>query len=69
MAIVQGEHAWIRTRQYDRILVEKMKKGSRTKVTGTTPKGTNSIDTYSLSGFTKAYSKMKTLCKNSNFKL
>jgi len=69
MGLVKDETAWMRTRKYDDILIKKMKEGHRMKVTGTSTKGTYSIDTYSLSGFTNAYKKMKKLCQHSNFTL
>ncbi len=40
-----------------------MKRGSRMMVKGTSQLGTYSIDTYSLSGSTAAYNKMKGLCQ------
>ena len=64
LSITQGELAWAKTSKLDKMLVSRMKKGAKMKVTGTSPKGTYSTDTYSLSGFSKAYKKMKSLCKN-----
>ena len=64
ISLTQGEFAWAKTDRYDRILIDKMKKGMKMKVTGTSIKGTYSIDTYSLKGFTKAYNQIRSLCKN-----
>ena len=62
LSLTKGEMAWPKTDKFDRILVDKMKKGSTMKVTGTSQIGTYSIDTYSLSGFTKAHRRIRGLC-------
>lgn len=62
MSVISGEMAWFRTGAYDRKVISKMKKGMKLKVKGTSAKGTYSIDTYSLRGFTKAYNKIRSLC-------
>tara|TARA_B100001564_G_C20506615_1_gene608667 strand:+ start:62 stop:592 length:531 start_codon:yes stop_codon:yes gene_type:complete len=66
LSVTSGELAWFKTAKYDRITIHKMKKGMKLKVKGTSIKGTYSIDTYSLRGFTKAYNKIKQLCRNRN---
>lgn len=65
LSITEGEMAWFKTSKYDHIAITKMKKGNWLKVKGTSTKGTYSVDTYSLKGFTNAYSKVKKLCSNS----
>ena len=62
LSMIEGEFAWFKTAKYDKIAVDKMKKGIKMTVKGTSKKGTYSIDTYSLSGFTAAYNKMRGLC-------
>lgn len=62
LSMTEGEFAWFKTAKYDGIAVSKMKKGSKMQVKGTSTKGTYSVDTYSLSGFTAAYDKMRSLC-------
>jgi len=64
MSMTEGEFAWFKTNKYDKKAIEKMKKGIKMKVKGTSKKGTYSIDTYSLSGFTSAYNKMRSLCSS-----
>ena len=58
----QGEHAWARTPEDDRALIEAMKRGRTMEVHGTSTKETFSDDTYSLLGFTRAYETMVEAC-------
>ena len=48
------ETAWSESAKVDRLLVQSMRKGKKLIVTGTSSLGNKIIDTYSLSGFTKA---------------
>ena len=48
------DRAWSESSKTDRFLVQSMRKGKRLVVTGTSSPGNKVIDTYSLSGFTKA---------------
>ena len=48
------ETAWSESSKVDRLLVQSMRKGKKLIVTGTSSLGNKIIDTYSLSGFTKA---------------
>lgn len=57
------ERAWASNRSEDIAIVNKMKTGLKMKVIGYSTRGTHSIDTYSLRGFTAAYNKMVELCK------
>ena len=43
-------------------MIKMMKKGSRLMITGYNQKGSQTIDHYSLLGFTKAYNAAKTAC-------
>lgn len=58
-----GENAFARTAKEDKRIIEAMKKGRKMTVRGTSRKGTYSLDTYSLLGFTKAYRAMLDACK------
>ena len=48
------DRAWSESTKIDRFLVQSMRKGQKLKVTGMSTPGNKIIDTYSLSGFTKA---------------
>ena len=58
-----GEHAWTRTNDEDRTLIEAMKAGATITVRGTSIRNTFSLDTYSLSGFTAAVEAMRAACR------
>ncbi len=62
MLFTQGEHAWTKSAEADRALIEAMKDGSEMTVRGTSVKRTYSLDTYSLLGFTAAYRAMVEAC-------
>ena len=55
--------AWAKDSRQDRRLVRALKKGRKMTVRATSSRGTVTIDTYSLSGFTKAYQAMGRACK------
>lgn len=59
----KGELAWAYDSKSDAAIIHSLKKGMKLTVKGTSKKGTYSNDTYSLKGFSKAYSRMKALCK------
>tara|TARA_Y100001970_G_C13774474_1_gene622168 strand:- start:60 stop:572 length:513 start_codon:yes stop_codon:yes gene_type:complete len=54
--------AWMTSNKKERIMVKVMKKGSRIMVSGYNEKGSQTIDHYSLLGFTKAYNTAKKAC-------
>lgn len=58
----QGQHAWAKTEEADRDLIEAMKRGVEMTVRGTSTRKTYSLDTYSLLGFTAAYNAMTQAC-------
>ena len=60
--IKQQGFAWMTSNKKEKIMVKVMKKGSRIMVTGYNSKGSQTIDHYSLLGFTKAYSTAKKAC-------
>jgi hypothetical protein len=54
--------AWITDSKIETRMIGKMKKGSRIMITGHNQKGSQTIDHYSLLGFTKAYNATKKAC-------
>ena len=60
--IMQQGFAWMTSNKKENIMVKVMKKGSRIMVTGYNEKGSQTIDHYSLLGFTKAYDTAKKAC-------
>ena len=60
--IKQQGFAWMTSNKKEKIMVKVMKKGSRIMLTGYNEKGSQTIDHYSLLGFTKAYSTAKKAC-------
>ena len=60
--IKQQGFAWMTSNKKEKIMVKIMKKGSRIMVAGYNQKGSQTIDHYSLLGFTKAYSTAKKAC-------
>jgi len=60
--IAQESFAWIADSKIEKKMVKKMKKASRMMVTGYNQSGSQTIDHYSLMGFTKAYNAAKKNC-------
>ena len=60
--IVQENFAWIADGKQEKKMIKTMKKGSRIMITGYNQKGSQTIDHYSLLGFTKAYNTAKKNC-------
>ena len=60
--IAQEGFAWIADNKQERKMVKTMKKGSRLMVAGYNMQGSQTIDHYSLLGFTKAYKAAKKSC-------
>ena len=54
--------AWIADSKIEFRMIKRMKKGSRIMITGYNQKGSQTIDHYSLLGFTKAYNTSKKAC-------
>ena len=61
--IKQSGFAWIADNKIEVKMVRQMKRGSRIMITGYNQKGSQTIDHYSLPGFTKAYEAAKTTCR------
>lgn len=58
-----GDGAWADTTAKERQIVAAMKKGSNLSVTGTSGRGTETTDHYSLAGLTAAIDKIDSSCK------
>ena len=54
--------AWIADTKIENRMIKRMKKGSRIMITGYNQTGSQTIDHYSLLGFTKAYNATKKAC-------
>ena len=61
--IMQQGFAWIADNKIEVKMISRMKKGSRIMITGYNKNGSQTIDHYSLLGFTKAYNASKKACK------
>ena len=60
--IVQDSFAWISSNKVEKKMIKTMKKGSRIMISGHNSSGSQTIDHYSLLGFTKAYNEAKKSC-------
>ena len=60
--IAQEGFAWIADNKLENKMIKTMKKGSRIMITGYNQKGSQTIDHYSLLGFTKAHNAAKKAC-------
>ena len=60
--IAQENFAWIADNKMEKKMINTMKKGSRIMISGYNQKGSQTIDHYSLLGFTKAYRAAKKNC-------
>jgi len=60
--IAQEGFAWMTSNKQEKKMIKIMQKGSRIMVTGYNQKGSQTIDHYSLLGFTKAYKATKANC-------
>ncbi len=60
--IVRNAFAWIKSNKAEKKMIKTMKKGSRIMLTAYNKSGSQTIDHYSLLGFTKAYNLAKKNC-------
>jgi len=60
--IIKDGFAWITDNKFENKMIKTMKKGSRIMVKAYNLKGSQTIDHYSLLGFTKAYKATKANC-------
>jgi invasion protein IalB len=63
LELLQKDRAWAKNSDIDKQLVAAMRKGNTLTIQGTSTRGTQITDTYSLSGFSKAYQAIGTACK------
>ncbi|MFQ5567149.1 MAG: invasion associated locus B family protein [Paracoccaceae bacterium] len=59
----EGENAWAESAEDDAALVDAFRRGARAKIEGVSSRGTKTVDTFSLSGFTAALEAAAALCK------
>ena len=60
--IAQENFAWLADNKMEKKMINTMKKGSRIMISGYNQEGSQTIDHYSLLGFTKAYNTAKKSC-------
>ena len=60
--IVQKNFAWIASNKIEKKMIKAMKRGTRIMITGYNKSGSQTIDHYSLMGFSKAYTSAKKNC-------
>ena len=60
--ITQDNFAWIASNKMEKKMIKTMKRGSRIMITGYNKSGSQTIDHYSLLGFTKAYNAAEKSC-------
>ena len=60
--IAQDNFAWISSNKIEKRIIKRMKKASRIMITAYNKSGSQTIDHYSLMGFTKAYNTAKKSC-------
>ena len=60
--ITRDNFAWMTDNKKEKKMIKTMKKGSRLMITGYNQSGSQTIDHYSLLGFTKAYNAAKKSC-------
>ena len=60
----EGRGAWLYDEREDARLVSQMKAGINLVIKGTSTRGTQTTDTYSLKGFTAAYNAITRACRN-----
>ena len=60
--IAQERFAWMADNKQEKKMIKTMKKGSRIMISGYNQQGSQTIDHYSLLGFTKAYTAAKKNC-------
>ena len=63
LSVLQKDRAWAKDATVDKAMIDAMRKGSSLTVKGTSSRGTEITDTYSLLGFSKAYQAIGAACK------
>ena len=64
--VIEDDAAFSDDTNVDKQIIVEMKKGNKMKVTGFSSRGTKTIDTYSLVGFSEAYTYISNLCNVKN---
>jgi invasion protein IalB len=59
----QGSDGWAKDSETDKAIVKSMIHGSKMFIDGTSSRGTKTMDTFSLKGFTAAYKAASKACK------
>ena len=59
----EGENAWAPSAKDDAAMVDAFRRGAKAKLEGFSSRGTKTVDTFSLSGFTAALEAAAGLCK------
>ena len=59
----EGENAWSPSPEDDGKIVAAFRRGAKAKLEGESSRGTKTVDTFSLNGFTKALESATELCK------
>jgi len=59
----EGENAWAPSAKEDAQMVDAFRRGANAKLEGLSSRGTTTVDTFSLSGFTAALDAATALCK------
>ena len=63
LSVLQKDRAWAKDPDADKALIQAMRKGNTLTIKGTSARGTDITDTYSLTGFSKAYQAIGAACK------
>jgi hypothetical protein len=63
LSVLQKDRAWAKDSETDKAMIDAMRRGNSLTIEGTSSRGTNITDTYSLVGFSKAYQAIGTACK------
>jgi hypothetical protein len=61
--VTDAGRAWVESAATDKQLVEAMKRGNDMVVRGVSSRGTRTVDSYSLSGFSATYQAVAKVCK------
>lgn len=59
----EGENAWAPSPGDDATIIDAFRRGANAKIEGESARGTRTVDTFSLSGFTAALDSASSLCK------
>ena len=63
LSVLQKDRAWAKDSGTDKAMIDAMRKGNSLTIKGTSSRGNEITDTYSLVGFSKAYQAIGTACK------